>query len=264
MLAARVFGEDDRLDEAVKGLAQVPLKETVLLNSVPKCGTHLVRNIVRMFVPPDQHLQREFVQLQNLKAFGPPFAALPAQFLTGHLGFTDETAAAVRGIRHVVLVRDPYDYVIARARFLVSDQFDHPLLNHLKGGSVTVEQLLNLVIMGIPNKGPALADAFRFHATGWMGTGVRLCRYEDVLRAVQSPEAPASLTYLEELLADFGIDVLPGDWVERVRTGADRKWSRTSREKLATSLVIPAELPPTQKRLVDYCAPGLRELLGYA
>ena len=44
----------DTLDEENLRFAQAPLKEPLFLNSVPKSGSHLLRNIVRMFVPLEQ------------------------------------------------------------------------------------------------------------------------------------------------------------------------------------------------------------------
>jgi len=59
------------------------------------------------------------------------------------------------------------------------------------------------------------------------------------------------------------IDTL-ADWRERAIIGSDRKQSSTARENLAgDELPLPDELPDTQKALVNYAAPGLRELLGY-
>jgi hypothetical protein len=48
--------------------------------------------------------------------------------------------------------------------------------------------------------------------------------------------------------------------------GSDRRQSRTARENLnlAKGMVVPDVLPDVQKRLVDFSAPGLRALLGYA
>jgi hypothetical protein len=57
---------------------------------------------------------------------------------------------------------------------------------------------------------------------------------------------------------------MPTDWRERVLIGADRRQSATARENLnAVEAELPDELPEAQKRLVNYAAPGLRELLGY-
>jgi isopenicillin N synthase-like dioxygenase len=58
---------------------------------------------------------------------------------------------------------------------------------------------------------------------------------------------------------------MPEDWRERVRIGSDREQSGTARENLAGGGIfeVPDELPDTQKKLVNYAAPGLRSVLGY-
>ena len=67
-----------------------------------------------------------------------------------------------------------------------------------------------------------------------------------------------------DLLKHCGVK-LPEDWKERVKVGSDRSQSGTARENLdLDNLDIPNELPEMQKRLVDYAAPGLRQLLGYS
>ena len=46
--------------------------------------------------------------------------------------------------------------------------------------------------------------------------------------------------------------------------GADRKHSGTARENLTgISIDLPDTLPERHRRMVDYAAPGLRQLLGY-
>ena len=265
MLAARVMSRPDTLGPEVARFQSAPLQTTAFLNSVPKCGTHLLRNIVRMFVPQQQHYDREFLQIPNLDQH--KAAALSPQrpmFSVGHMLFADISLMALKHAKNVVLVRDPYDYVLARARFNLSDQFDHPQQNHLKNGAVTVEQMLNLVIFGIPGRGPALREVFLFHAVAWLGTGVHMVRYEDIVAHLKNLEAPAAEAFFAELLAAFGIASLPADWRDRVRIGSDRKHSATAREHISGGQVIPEELPEIQKKLVDQMAPGLRELLGYA
>lgn len=83
----------------------------------------------------------------------------------------------------------------------------------------------------------------------------------EYVRKLDGAEAEA---FFGKLFAACGI-MKPADWRERVRVGADRKHSGTARENLTgVTLDIPDELPEAQKRLVDFAAPGLRALLGYA
>ena len=46
--------KQDNLNERNLEFTQAPLRTPVFLNSVPKSGTHLIRNIMRMFVPVEQ------------------------------------------------------------------------------------------------------------------------------------------------------------------------------------------------------------------
>ncbi len=263
MAFARVKSKPDTLSAEIRRFVQAPLEQTSFLNSVPKCGTHLLRNIARMFVPLEQHYDREFLQITNLDQHKAALDPKRPQFSVGHMLFADISAIALKDARHVVLVRDPFDYVLARARFSLSAEFDHPNLNHLKGGAVSVEQMLNMMIFGIPGRGPALREAYTFHALAWMGAGVEVVRYEDIVRHLKDLNTPGAEAYFSDLLGKFRIK-LSRDWRERVRIGSDRKHSSTTRETLSLGQNIPEVLPDTQKQMVEHMAPGLRALLGYS
>ena len=262
MPAVGVQLKPDTLNEENARFTQVPLKQAVVLNSVPKCGSHLLRNIVRMFVPVDQQYDVQFVQHQMLQRHLAAFAD-PRHYLSwGHLIMTDKTAVAVGHVRHLLLVRDPYDWVMARARFFISEEFRG--LDLLKEGTLKVDTLLNMMIFGIAEKAAPLATTFVYNAVGWLGSGAYLVRYEDLLRALKDLDGEEAETYFRELLDACGI-ALPEDWRERVRIGSDRKQSGTARENLTgVEVEFPKELPGAQKAMVDMVAPGLRAILGYA
>ena len=263
-MAAFIKGMQDNLDARAREFEQAPLRQTLFLNSVPKGGTHLIRNIMRMFVPPEQHYHYEFIQIPNLQVHGRALQSNPPYLSCGHLLFSDQSVQALRGARHVVLIRDPYDWVLARARFYISDEFQQANLGHLKTGAVTGPELLNMMILGIYQKAPGLIDIYMHNAAAWIGTGAAIVKYEDLRAAVEDLDSRRSETFFMRLFADCGVEA-PGDWRERVRVGSDKGQSRTAREnlKLAPGVEIPDELPEAQKRLVEFAAPGLRRLLGY-
>lgn len=259
----RVVARGDNLNELSRRFEQAPLAQPAFLNSVPKCGTHLFRNIVRMFVPVEQQYHAAFIQIpilqQHLRAFTPRQPMLS----WGHLLFSDDSARALKGVRHTVLVRDPYTWVLARARFFLSDTFQGSL-EQLKGGAVSVEELLNMMIFGIHDKAPSMQDIFMHNAAAWMGTQARILKMEQLLDAVRNLDSDPAERYFADTLAFVGIDPLPDDWRERVRIGSDRRQSGTARENLAgPASNVPDELPDAQKKLVDFAIPGLRALLGY-
>lgn len=260
----RVIARRDNLNEVNGRFEQRPLDRPVFLNSVPKSGTHLMRNIVRMFVPVAQQYHAAFIQYPILRQHSAAFAPAAPRLSWGHLLFSDDSCIALRHAHHVLLVRDPYDWVLARARFFLSDTFEAGL-EHLKGGRVPVEEVLNMMIFGIHGKVPTLQEIYLHNAVSWLGTRVRVFHFEDLLANVKNLESGSAEGYFAGLLGACGIEALPGDWRERVRVGSDRAQSGTARENLRGEQVeLPAELPDVQKRLVDHAAPGLRELLGYA
>ena len=263
MSFVRVTVKPDTLDEENGKFFQQPLRQPLFLNSVPKSGSHLLRNIIRMFVPVESQYNAEFIQHhfldQHLSAFDPSKNRLS----WGHLFFLDTSKAALNGVRHIVLVRDPYQWVLAQARFVLSNEFNAPGLDLLKRPDVPVEAVLNLMIMGTRPQLAPLSITYQYNAVAWLDSGVYLVRYEDLVQALRDLEGAAADHYFGALLEACGI-AKPEDWRERVRVGSDRKQSGTARENLTgVAARIPSELPDEQKRLIDRAAPGLRSTLGY-
>lgn len=118
----RIIAKPDSLNELNENYIQEPLKQSVFLNSVPKCGTHLIKNIVRMFVPVNQQYHQAFIQIPILKDHLAAFKTTP-KLSWGHLLFSDESAYAMHNVKHIVVVRDPYNWVLARTRFFYRTPF---------------------------------------------------------------------------------------------------------------------------------------------
>jgi hypothetical protein len=253
----------DDLDARNAEFTQAPLREPVFLNSVPKSGSHLLRNIVRMFVPVDQQYAADFIQWPNLQQHRGAFSVDRPHLSWGHLLYADASAIETAPARRILLYRDPYDWVIARARFLLSDQFSGNV-GHLSSGSLDADELLTLMIFGIPGKLPSLNAIYELNAVAWLGTRCHVVTYEDLVRHLDALETDEAGRFFGDLLEACGID-RPDDWRKRVEVGADRGQSGTARENLTGVAVdLPHSLPDRHRALVDYQAPGLRRVLGYA
>ena len=262
MSFARIKVKPDTLDDENRKFAQGPLRQPLFLNSVPKSGSHLLRNIIRMFVPVESQYQAEFIQhhflQQHLAAFDPSRNRLS----WGHLFFFEPARKALAGVRHIVLVRDPYQWVLARARFVLSNEF-HGGLDHLKRPDVAVDSILNLMIEGTKPQLAPLGITYHYNAVAWLDYGVHLVRYEELTEALRDLSSRKAEEYFGTLLDACGI-TRPEDWRERIRIGSDRKQSGTARENLTgVAARIPSELPEAQKRMVDRAARDLRRTLGY-
>jgi len=260
----RIVVKEDNLNDLNENFDQNRLREPVFLNSVPKCGTHLVRNVLRMFVPVEQQYHAAFIQHAVLRKHQVAFSQIMPHLSWGHLLFSDDAAVLLRHTRKVVQIRDPYDWVLARARFFLSDTFQGSL-EHLKGGNTSIDEVINMMIFGIHGKAPSLNEIFTHNAVAWLGTEARFLKFEELLKHVRNLDAEEAETFFSQLLSDCGMGELPDDWRERVRIGSDRDQSGTARENLVGGgdLVVPKELTDAQKDLVNYAAPGLRRILGY-
>ena len=152
--------------------------------------------------------------------------------------------------------------MIARARFFLSEQFLGNV-DHLKSGAISADEMLTMMIFGLPGKAPSLNDIYEMNAAAWLGARTHVVRFEDLVCHLRDLENDESDRFFAALLEACGID-RPDDWRERVAIGSDRNQSGTARENLTgIALDLPQVLGPRHRSLVDYQAPGLRALLGY-
>ncbi len=252
----------DDLNALAAQFEQEPLKQHLFLNSVPKSGSHLLRNIIRMFVPVDQQYDQDFIQYGNLKEHLAAFDGPPAKLSWGHLFHSDISAITTSVARKILLVRDPHTWVLAKARFLLSDGFSGQL-DMLRKAPISGGDLISMVIFGIPGSNPSLKDTYTHNAVAWLGTDIHLVRYEELLAHVKDLESEAAEAYFSALFGAAGLHQ-PEDWRERVRLGADPANSGTARQNLSGDFSkLPKELSAIQKEMVAYAAPGLRKILGY-
>jgi hypothetical protein len=253
----------DTLDDENRRFAQAPLRQPVFLNSVPKSGSHLLRNIMRMFVPVEQHYGADFIQWATLQRHRAAFDPARPMLSWGHLFLADASAIETAPARRILLYRDPYDWVVARARFFVSEQFSANL-DHLSTGALDVDELLTMMIFGLPGKAPSLHDIYELNAAAWLGARAHPVKFEDIVRHLGDLDSTEAERFFGALLQACGIEQ-PDDWRERVAIGSDRKQSGTARENLTgVTMKFPEVLSERHRALVDYHAPGLRALLGYA
>ena len=75
-------------------------------------------------MPIEQHYRTQFIQWGNLQEHLVAFDASRKLFSLRPPVLLRRVGDRARGVRKVLLYRDPYDWVLARARFFLSDEFD--------------------------------------------------------------------------------------------------------------------------------------------
>jgi hypothetical protein len=254
----------NELNKALSGFTFAQLRRPILITTVPKCGTHLLRNIMLGFFGQDQILTHDFILSRTVREHAAAFDRNAPKISCGHLRHGDEAIRIAAHSTILVMVRDPYDYVLAYARFLYSRLELSPFARYVKIHRLPVDRVIAAVIFGnqnAENRWTDLRSNFETNAVAWLGGDSKLVRYEDLLGHVEALDDEAE-AYFEQLLAACG-SPLPEDWRARVSIAADRRYSLTARENLDVDVEVPAELSDVQKGMVDIAAPGLRRILGY-
>lgn len=261
-----------RMAKANAMFEHTPLKQPTVLITVAKSGSHLVRNILCMFMPMEQqdYSHTDLAPIRENKIITTP------TFRWGHIAITPNAANVLQNAKKILLVRDPYDWVLSMARFTTTylltgrerNHQPHPHDDIYRNKGVTIEELFSIIITGtdVRNQHPSLRSAYVPIAVGWKDLDVHMVRYETVCLHVKAlregTDNEETREYFRNLVGAFNID-LPDDWKQRVITGADKHLSMTARENLGKNYDIPHVLPTRFKRLVDFTVPGLREYLGY-
>lgn len=261
-----------RMIAANAGFHQTSLKQPTVLITVAKSGSHLIRNILCMFMPMEQqdYSHTDLAPIRENRVITAP------TFRWGHIAITPNAANVLQNAKKILLVRDPYDWVLSMARFTTTylltgrerNHQHHPHDDIYRNKGVTVEELFSIIITGtdVRNQHPSLRSAYVPIAVGWKDLDVYMVKYEDACAHVkalrESTDTNETKEYFRKLVGAFNID-LPVDWKKRVLTGADKRLSMTARENLGQHYDIPNALPDRFKKLVDFTVPGLREYLGY-
>src|SRR3546814_20281128 len=104
-------------------------------------------------------------------------------------------------------------------------------MDHLKSDALTADELLTMMIFGLPGKAPSLRDIYEMNAAAWLGARVHVVTYEDLVRHVGAPDTAEADSFFAALLGACGIE-RPDEWRERIYLGPDRKQSGTARENM--------------------------------
>ncbi len=186
---------------------------------------------------------------------------------TGHMSRTPQGAAALRGFRHILNIRDPRDYVLSYAQFMFTKQLykASKMARIIQDKGHDFDDAVDALIRGWEFDGEyhsGVLDMFIMHGLAWFGTNCHIVRYEELKKHVENIDSKESYVYFKSMFDFLGIN-LTEDWETRILKGADRRISTTARENIPSDVARRLEMTPEQKELLEEWAPGLRAQLGY-
>ena len=245
---------------------QTPLSSPIFINSIPKCGTMLIRNIILMFVPLEE-IHWPFVHNGNLETYAREMEIKRFKCFTGHMQRTSKSLVSLRGFRHILNIRDPRDYVLSYAHFFFTEQLyeSSKMARHIQDNELGFDVAVDTLIRGWKFKDQAhhgVLEMFTNNGLSWFGSNCHIVRYEELKKHVENVGSQESHVYFKSMFDFLGIE-LTEDWEIRVKKGADYRISKTSSEKMPSDVARRWEMTPEQKELLEQWAPGLRAQLGY-
>lgn len=204
----------------------------VLLNSIPKAGTHLLETALERYprmrnaglrtvsswtTVPDRVTDR-------IRRVG------KGEFLNAHVPAVPELIRIVheREIRVLFMVRDPRDVVVSHFKYVCNIDTDHRLSAHYRSLPDDDARLMASIV-GVDGLKPSIGEILDEFA-GWMAADTSLlCRFEDLI----GPEGGGSREAQHEVLRAVGqhLDIpVTGDEIARIAEGIFSPRSSTFRK----------------------------------
>lgn len=211
--AQRLSWNAERFGVALGGLAnRISNGDTpsVLCNSVPKAGTHLLERALCLH----PRLYRKLLPTINDRNIGrwKDLDAIlgrlrPGQVLITHLACQPARVAALETheTRSILLVRDPRDIVVSQA-FYIPRNRKHPFHETL----TSVDDLgarMRLVIRGAPEVGMPSLAARLASFEGWLHEACLVVRFEDLVGAAGGGDTETQLAVLSEVFGHVGLEM---------------------------------------------------------
>ncbi|MEB1806296.1 MAG: sulfotransferase domain-containing protein [Bacillaceae bacterium] len=152
------------------------------MNSVPKSGTHLLKQIL-LGIPDVTHSPKNVFYEGKLKDNAEHFYKLGQlkdnEFAMGHVYYSDEWNYMLKrlGMKHVFLIRDPRDVVVSFAYFIVNKLPNHPLYEYFTEPDTTQKDRYMALIKGKKTK---MMDYGNIKV--WFGDFIGWLEVEDVYK----------------------------------------------------------------------------------
>ena len=213
------------LGQSVLGWEKIGITGQWLVNSHPKSGTHLIRNILLHFNSTAVHQHILFFNTFE-SALGDTGAP---RVLIGHVPHVTLSRAGPKAatLRHVLLLRHPCAIALALARAFYdsnSTRADHLYMREHD----SFEEIVSKVVTGYECQGQrfgSLASSLTEFCLEWLSRTEFVLRFEDIAAKLRSDDA--------DLLAYFGpmlnamFEILPSDAAQRIRAGGSAAISAT-------------------------------------
>lgn len=187
------------------------------VSSVPKAGTHLLisalRRVPGVRVIPELVLGKAGAD-GAIRRLG---RVAPNQVLVGHIVYDPRVAAALdaRGVKLVLMIRDPRDVVVSLAKYIPREHVGHRYRDYFTRVLTTDRERIMACIRGVGGEHaedgrpqPDIGTLFRAYLAWPERHPAHVCRFEDLVGPHGGGSESAQLDALRALaaFAGYGLD----------------------------------------------------------
>lgn len=214
----------------------MPLLPPLLLNSVPKSGTHLMKQILLGIPGVAHHPRNEFyegLRKDDKENYTRLSLIKPNEFAAGHVYYSPEWAGMLQqlGMKHIFVIRDLRDVVVSYVYFIVYKYPYHPLVDYLRHDLKTPKERYLTLINGIKTDNiqyPSIAEWFDSFI-GWVrAPHTLLITYEQLMESPVTRRAALS-AILDYWMSDSPLPAVKEEWMRRMEQNINPSQSLTFR-----------------------------------
>ncbi|MDN4593226.1 sulfotransferase domain-containing protein [Polycladomyces subterraneus] len=162
----------------------------ILVNTVPKSGTHLMLQLVAG-IPEIRFATscQAWINPQNIHEL---HKMLPGELVCGHIKYSKNNHRLLQEceVKQIFVYRDFRDIVVSYAHFIINDKHEHPLYSFYdRYLNRRFEDLVSHLIAGVQHPKcnyPGVYEEFRHHFPWREIPGILVLRYEDLVRDQKS------------------------------------------------------------------------------
>jgi tetratricopeptide (TPR) repeat protein len=248
-------------------LQEMVLASPVVVCSVPKSGTILLRNMLKSIlgdnmVIPSNSFRRPLATSEYLLAL----PSLTNRVYVGHIWYSEDLAKKLSLIPKVVLIRDPRDNVVSYTHFM--DRIGKDIFGTREGywSRKDWDEKLSTMIFGFNTRFswgtyPSVFNSYLNYGIKWAGPDTLIVRYEDIIGTKFGGDDKTVIKTMKSIMDILGVQIDEETLAGRIVQGSDPAKSETFR--LGEKRNWRQEFKPYHVDQMKAVGPTLLSTLGY-